>query len=160
QNVSLLGASRILVDARYRKWVVKQITDPMLRSFWFNEFENYDPRFQREAVAPIQNKLGAFLMNAPIRNILGQVKSKVDLRFMMDDQRILIANLAKGQLGEDKANLLGSLLTTQFQLAAMSRASIPEVLRKDFFLVIDEFHNFTTDSFASILSEARKYRLC
>src|SRR5262249_30278466 len=111
-------------------------------------------------IAPIQNKIGQFLMNAPIRNILGQVKSKIDFRFIMDSGRVFIANLSKGKLGADKANLLGSLLTTQFQLAAMSRASIPESDRRDFHLVIDEFHNSTTDSFAAVLAEARKYRLC
>src|SRR5439155_25634199 len=100
------------------------------------------------------------LMNPPIRNILGQVKSKIDFRLMMDTGRVFIANLSKGKLGADKANLLGSLLTTQFQLAAMSRADTLEADRRDFHLFIDEFHNFTTDSFAAILAEARKYRLC
>ena len=99
-------------------------------------------------------------MNPPIRNILGQVKSKVNFRSVMDTGRVFIANLSKGKLGADKANLLGSLLATQFQLAAMSRAGTTENERRDFHLFIDEFHNFTTDSFAAILAEARKYRLC
>src|SRR5436190_10069746 len=99
-------------------------------------------------------------MNPPIRNILGEVKSKIDFRFMMDTGRVFIANLSKGKLGAEKANLLGSLLVTQFQLAAMKRAELPEEQRRDFHLLIDEFHNFTTDSFAAILAEARKYRLC
>ena len=149
----------MLVDVGFRQWVVRQVEDPFVKAFWTDEFENYDERFVREAISPIQNKVGQFFTNPPMRNILGQVQNKVDFRFMMDDQRIFIANLSKGKLGEDKANLLGSLLTTQFQLAAMSRAHIPEHERRDFFLFIDEFHNFTTDSFASILSEARKYRL-
>jgi hypothetical protein len=160
QNTTLLGVVKMLVDPRYRRWVVQQSRDPLVRLFWFEEFAKYDARFMREAVAPIQNKIGQFLMNAPVRNILGQVRRKIDLRFMMDDGRILIANLSKGKLGEEKANLLGSLLTTQFQLAAMQRSEIPEAQRHDFFLFIDEFHNFTTDSFAAILAEARKYRLC
>ncbi len=160
QNTSLLGVNRMLTDAEYRAWVVRQVNDPFVREFWTDEFASYDARFMREAIAPIQNKIGQFLMNPPIRNILGQVKSKIDFRFMMDTGRVFIANLSKGKLGADKANLLGSLLTTQFQLAAMSRANVPEHERRDFHLFIDEFHNFTTDSFAAILAEARKYRLC
>lgn len=160
ENTSLLGVQRMLVDERYRAWVVKQVQDPIVRAFWVQEFARYDPRFLREAIAPIQNKVGQLLMAPPVRNILGQVRSKVEPRFMMDRRRIFIANLAKGKLGEEKANLLGSILTTQFQLAAMSRGDTPEAERPDFFLFIDEFHNFTTDSFAGILAEARKYRLC
>jgi hypothetical protein len=132
----------------------------MVRAFWVQEFARYDQRFLREAIAPIQNKVGQLLMAPPIRNILGQVRSKFDPRFMMDKKRIFIANLSKGKLGEDKANLLGSILTTQFQLAALSRGDVPEEIRQDFFMFIDEFHNFTTDSFSGILAEARKYRLC
>ena len=160
RNTSLLGVNRMLTDADYRAGVIRQIKDPFVRSFWTDEFAGYDARFMREAIAPIQNKLGQFLMNPPIRNILGQVKNKIDFRFMMDTGCVFIANLSKGKLGTDKANLLGSLLTTQFQLAAMSRADTPEHDRRDFHLIIDEFHNFTTDSFAAILAEARKYRLC
>lgn len=160
QNTSLLGVNRMLTDAEYRAWVVRQVADPFVRNFWAEEFASYDARFVREAIAPIQNKIGQFLMNPPIRNILGQVKSKIDFRFMMDTGRVFIANLSKGKLGGDKANLLGSLLATQFQLAAMSRTDSPEADRRDFHLFIDEFHNFTTDSFAAILAEARKYRLC
>ena len=159
-NTTLLGVNRLLTDARYREWVTNQVADPFIRSFWAEEFASYDPRFLREAIAPIQNKIGQFLMNPPIRNILGQVRAKVDFRFTMDTGRVFIANLSKGKLGADKANLLGSLLTTQFQLAAMARAGRLEAERRDFHLFIDEFHNFTTDSFASILAEARKYRLC
>jgi hypothetical protein len=158
-NTSLLGVNRLLTDERYRDWVVRQVKDPFIRAFWENEYDNYDPRFQREAIAPIQNKLGQFLLNPVVRNILGQVKRKVDIRFTMDRERLFIANLAKGKLGHDKANLLGALLVSQFQLAAMARADTPEQERKDFFLFIDEFQNFSTESFASILSEARKYRL-
>jgi hypothetical protein len=139
--------------------VINQVKDPAVKSFWTREFASFDKRFLAEILAPVQNKVGQLLMAAPLRNILGQVKSKVDLRFMMDTGRIFIANLSKGRIGEDKANLLGALLVTQFQLAAMARANSPEFERRDFNLYVDEFHNFTTDSFASILSEARKYRL-
>jgi hypothetical protein len=141
-------------------WVIRQIQDPFIKEFWEHEFAGYDERFRREAIAPIQNKLGQFLLNPVIRNILGQVKCKVNFPHVMDDKMIFIANLSKGKIGHDKANLLGSLLVTQFQLAAMRRASQPESERKDFYLFIDEFQNFTTDSFAAILAEARKYRLC
>lgn len=160
ENVSLLGVQRMLSDVRYRAWVVRQVRDPALKAFWETEFARYDPRFLQEAIAPIQNKVGQLLMAPPIRNIIGQVKSKIDPRFLIDDGRILIANLSKGRLGEERASLLGALLVTQLQLAAMERAEMPEHTRRDFFLHIDEFHNFTTDSLAGILSEARKYRLC
>jgi hypothetical protein len=160
ENVSLLGIQRMLSDARYRAWVVRQVKDPMVRSFWENEFASYDKRFLHEAIAPIQNKVGQLLMSPHSRNILGQVRSRIDARFMMDRGRIFIANLSKGKLGEDKAKLLGALLVTQFRLAAMSRANVPEHGRRDFYLYVDEFQSFASDSFASILSEARKYRLC
>jgi hypothetical protein len=159
RDATLLGVNRLFVDEKYRARVISQIKDPFIRAFWAEEYSNYDTRYLREAIAPIQNKLGQFLLNPVIRNILGQVKTKVDIPFMMNTGRIFIANLSKGQLGEDKANLLGSLLTTQFQLAAMARSDRPEEKRRDFYLAIDEFQNFSTDAFASILSEARKYRL-
>jgi hypothetical protein len=160
ENVSLLGVQRMLVDERYRDWVVKQVKDPSVRSFWRDEFTSYDNRFLSEVLSPVRNKVGQLLMAPPLRHILGQVRSTFDTRFVMDQGRILIANLSKGRLGADKANLLGALLVTQFELAAMARADTPEANRRDFYLYIDEFHNFSTDSFASILSEARKYRLC
>lgn len=160
ENVSLLGVQRMLSDSRYRTWVVGQVQDPMVRSFWINEFEAYDRRFMQEAIAPIQNKVGQLLMSPNVRNVLGQVRNRIDARFMMDNRRIFIADISKGKLGSEKASLLGSLLVTQFQLAALSRADVPEHERQDFFLYVDEFHLFTSNAFASILSEARKYRLC
>jgi len=160
RNATLLGVNRLLIDERYRSKVIRQVNDPFIRSFWAEEYAGYDIRFQREAIAPIQNKLGQFLLNPVVRNILGQVKAKVSIPFIMDNERLFIANLSKGHLGHDKANLLGSLLATQFQLGAMARANRPEELRPDFFLFIDEFQNFSTDAFASILAEARKYHLC
>ena len=160
QNTTLLGVNRMLTDDRYRARVIRQIKDPFIRSFWAEEYAGYDERFKREAIAPIQNKLGQFLLNPVVRNILGQVKSRVNIPFTMDNGRLFIANLSKGRLGHDKANLLGSLLVTQFQLGAMARATRSEAERRDFYLFIDEFQNFSTDAFASILAEARKYRLC
>jgi Type IV secretion-system coupling protein DNA-binding domain len=159
ENSSILGIQRMLSDATYRRWVVKHVKDPAVRAFWRNEFESYTAAFLQEAISPIQNKVGQLVMSPPVRHVLGQVRRKIDPRFMMDNGRILIANLSKGLLGDDKANLLGSLLVTAFELAALSRSDIPEGKRRPFFLYIDEFHNFTTDSFATLLSEARKYRL-
>ena len=160
ENVTLLSLQRMLTDERYRTWVVKQVKDPVVRHFWEYEFESHDKRTKAEIVSPILNKVGPMLMSPQLRNILGQVRSRIDPRFMMDNQRIFIANLAKGKLGADKANLLGSFLVTQFQLAAMERADTPEDERQDFFLFVDEFQSLVSDSFTSILSEARKYRLC
>jgi energy-coupling factor transporter ATP-binding protein EcfA2 len=159
ENATLLGAQRMLTDERYRRWVLRQVDDPMVRSFWEVEIAGYDKRLLSEAVAPLQNKIGQLVMSPILRNILGQVRSRIDLRFVMDNRRIFIANLSKGHLGEDKANLLGSMLVTAFQLAAMGRADVPEHDRTDWFLYVDEFQSFATDAFASILSEARKYRL-
>ena len=159
RNATLLGVNRLLTDDAYRAKVVQQIKDPFIKAFWAEEYEHYDDRFKREAIAPIQNKIGQFLLNPVVRNILGQVKSKLNIPFMMNNQRLFIANLSKGRLGHDKANLLGSLLVTQFQLGAMARSIQPETQRQDFYLFIDEFQNFSTDAFASILAEARKYRL-
>jgi hypothetical protein len=159
-NTSLLGVSRMLHDEKYRLWVVRQIKDPMVRSFWEDEFANYDSRFRQEVVGPIQNKVGQIFLAPALRNVLGQVGTKINFRFMMDKKRIFIANLSKGLIGEMHSSLLGSLLVTGFELAALSRADCPVEERADFFLYADEFHHYATDSFAGILSEARKYRLC
>lgn len=159
ENATILGVQRMLADAEYRRWVVKQIKDPAVKAFWEGEFALYDKRFMAEAIAPVQNKVGQLVMSPVIRNIVGQVKSRFDTRFIMDRKRIFIANLSKGKLGEDKSNLLGSMLVTAFQLASMSRSGVPEKERVDFRLFVDEFQNFATGSFASILSESRKYRL-
>src|SRR5262249_735753 len=122
-NTTLLGVNRLLTDDAYRESVVRRVKDPFIRQFWQLEYAAYGPRFRREAIAPIQNKLGQFLQNPVVRNILGQVRNKVSIPFLINDGRIFIANLAKGRLGHEKANLLGSLLATQFQIAAMSRIS-------------------------------------
>ena len=159
-NVSLLGIQKMLSNSRYRAWVIRQIQDPMVRSFWTDEFERFNVLLRQEMVAPIQNKVGQLLMSPHLRNILGQIRSRIDARFMMDNGRIFIADVSKGKLGADKANLLGALLVTQFELAAMSRSNVPESERRDFHLYVDEFQSFASDSFVSILSEARKYHLC
>ena len=158
-GVSLLGVPRMFTDADYRARVVKEIQDLRVRAFWTEEFANYPERFAAEVVSPVQNKIGALLAAPAVRNMLGQATSTLDIAEAMDNHRIVIANLSKGQLGEAATNLVGSLLVTAVQLAAMRRATIPEEDRVDFALVLDEFHNWTTDAFASILAEARKYRL-
>ncbi|MBI2642620.1 MAG: type IV secretion system DNA-binding domain-containing protein, partial [Candidatus Wildermuthbacteria bacterium] len=139
--------------------VVNQVKDPVVKAFWLQEYARYTQRYEVEATAAIQNKVGQFISNPLIRNVVGQVRSSIDMREVMDGQMILIANLSKGKVGEDSSRLLGGLLSTKMQLAAMSRVDIPEEDRKDFFLYIDEFQNFASESFSNILSEARKYRL-
>ncbi|MBT3348851.1 type IV secretion system DNA-binding domain-containing protein [bacterium] len=158
-DTTMLGITRMLVDKDYRYKVLHYVQDPMIKSFWQTEFSALAPQKLAEAVGPIQNKVGQFLSAPVIRNIVGQPKSTLDLRFAMDTGKIVIANLSKGKLGEDNSSMLGSLLITKFQLDAMSRADIPEKDRKDFYLYVDEFQNFATDSFSTILSEARKYKL-
>jgi len=157
---TLLGINRMLADVKYREEVVSKVKDPIVKSFWVTEYARYTQRYEIEATAAIQNKVGQFVSNALIRNVIGQTNSTINMRKIMDEQKILIIDLSKGKIGEDNSRLLGALLITKLQLAAMSRVDIPEEKRKDFYLYVDEFQNFATESFANILSEARKYRLC
>ncbi len=157
---TLLGINRMLADPEYRGLVVEHVQDPVVKSFWTQEYAKYTQRYEVEATAAVQNKVGQFASNPLIRNIIGQTKSSLDMRKAMDERKILLVNISKGRIGEDNSRLLGGLLITKLQLAAMSRVDIPEEQRKDFFLYIDEFQNFATESFVNILSEARKYRLC
>jgi hypothetical protein len=161
QGTTILAVQRILIDTNYRKFILKQVNDPILLKFWEEEYAQMaqNSRLITEAVAPIQNKIGRFISSAIIRNIVGQVKSTIRLRDIMDDGKILMVNLAQGKIGEESASLLGGMLITRLQSAAMERVDIPEDERRDFFLFVDEFQNFATDSFAKILSEARKFRL-
>ncbi len=156
---TLLGINRLLVDKQYREEVLSYVDDPVVSSFWKDEFSKYNDRLLTEAISPIQNKVGQFLSSGLIRNIVGQTKSSFSVREVMDSNKILILNLSKGRIGEDSSALLGAMMITKIQLAAMSRVDIPEAERKDFYLYVDEFQNFATESFAGILSEARKYRL-
>lgn len=156
---TLLGVPRMLIDKTYRAKVIKKITDPVVKSFWVDEFSRYPDKFQTEAISPIQNKIGQFLSSSMVRNIVSQTKSSIDLREVMDNKKILIINLSKGKIGEDYSALIGAMMITKLQLAAMGRVDIPESERNDFYLYVDEFQNFATESFANILSEARKYRL-
>lgn len=158
-GATLLGIMRMLVDEAYRNKVVEQLDDPVLESFWREEFARYPDKFAAKAISPIQNKVGQFLSSPLIRNIVGQTKSTIDVRKVMDEEKILILNLSKGRIGEDASSLLGAMMVTKIQLAAMSRVDMPEEERKDFYLYVDEFQNFATESFANILSEARKYHL-
>lgn len=158
-DTTLLDIMRILVDKNWRTQVVRHIEDPVVKSFWVNEFNNYTEQMMREAISPIQNKVGQFTSSPLIRNIIGQKESTIDLREIMDNRKILLLNLSKGAIGEGGSQLIGAMMITKMQLAAMSRVEIPEKERRDFFAYIDEFQNFSTDSFAEILSEARKYRL-
>jgi hypothetical protein len=159
---TLLSVNKMLSDKAFRKKVVDNITDSAVKSFWVDEFANYTERMAAEAVPAIQNKVGQFTSNPLVRNIIGQPNSSFDIRKLMDEKKIFIINLSKGRIGESNANLLGSLLITKLYLAAMSRADVPHreaELLPEFNLFVDEFQSFANESFAGILSEARKYKL-
>lgn len=158
-DATLLGILRMFAEPEYRKKIVDNLRDPVIKAFWANEFARYSQKLETEALAAIQNKVGQFVSNPLIRNILGQPRSALNMRQIMDTGKIFIVNLSKGKIGEDNSALLGAMIITRLNLAAMSRVDIAEKDRRDFFLYVDEFQNFATDSFANILSEARKYHL-
>jgi len=158
-DATMLDITRILTEKKFRNEVLKYVGDPVVRNFWTIEFASWNDKFMTEAVAPILNKVGAFTANPLVRNIIGQAKSSFNIRQIMDERKILVVNLSRGLVGEDNAALLGALLVTKVQMAAMSRADIAGENRTPFYLYVDEFQNFATDSFATILSEARKYGL-
>jgi hypothetical protein len=161
-GATLLGVNRMLAEKDYRDMVVDNVTDSSVKAFWIDEYNKWDPRYAREAGAAIQNKIGQFTSNPTVRNIIGQEKTSFNLREMMDNKKILLVNLSKGQIGESNANLLGGMLITKLYLAAMSRADAGiDGLKKlpPFFFFVDEFQNFANESFADILAEARKYKL-
>jgi hypothetical protein len=160
-DATMLDITRMLTDKKFRLDVLSYVKDPVVKNFWTVEFASWNDKFAAEAVAPVLNKVGAFTANPIVRNIIGQPKSSFNIRKIMDERKILIVNLSRGIIGEDNAALLGSLLVTKIQMAAMSRADIDDVANRiPFYLYVDEFQNFATDSFATILSEARKYGLC
>lgn len=159
QGTTLLGIQRMLLDDTYRSQIVRNVKDPLVAQFWNREFPRLEEKFGAEATSPVLNKIGQLFSSPVIRNILGQVKSSFDPRHLIDNNYIFVANLSKGRLGEQHAALLGALLISSFGSAAMSRADMLEADRKDISLIIDEFANYTTTAFASLLSEARKYRL-
>jgi CxxC-x17-CxxC domain-containing protein len=158
-GTTLLGIPRLLVDKDYRQMIIGNLKDPVVKAFWVHEYEQWREQFRNEAIAPIQNKVGQFLSTSIIRNVVGQPKSTINIFDIMNEGKIFLVNVSKGRVGEDNSALLGGMIITKIQLAAMERVRIPEDERKDFYLYVDEFQNFATDSFANILSEARKYRL-
>jgi len=149
----------MMSENEFRREVISKVKDPIVRSFWLEEFGKWDQRFAREATAAIQNKVGQFISTPIVRHIVGQTKSTINMRQIMDEGKVLIVNLAKGKIGEEAMALLGGMVVTRLYLAAMERVDTPESDRRDFYLYVDEFQNFATESFASILSEARKYHL-
>ncbi len=161
-DATLLGVNRMLSDKAFRKKVVENIKDPSVKAFWTDEFEKYGERYMQEAGAAIQNKIGQFTANPLVRNIIGQPKSSFDVREMMDNKKILIVNLSKGRIGEQNTSLLGSMIITKIYIAAMSRADVSHTRMSElppFYFYVDEFQSFANESFANILSEARKYKL-
>ncbi len=158
-GTTLLGIPRMLVDKDYRQKIIANLRDPVIKAFWVHEYEAWQDKFRNEAIAPIQNKVGQFLSTSIIRNVVGQSKSTINIFDMMNEGKIFLVNVSKGRIGEDNSALLGGMIITKIQLAAMERVRIPEEDRRDFYLYVDEFQNFVTDAFAGILSEARKYRL-
>lgn len=158
-NSTLLDVPEMLTNDKYREKVVDKLEDKVLKNFWLNEFAKMSPQMRTEATSPILNKVGQFLSSQTIRNIVGAPSSTIDLEKMMNDGKIVIVNLSQGKLGEDASALLGAMIITKMQLAAMNRVYQTEEKRKDFYLYVDEFQNFATQSFIKILSEARKYRL-
>jgi type IV secretory pathway TraG/TraD family ATPase VirD4 len=162
ENTSLLGIRRVLIDADYRHALLRQVRDPLVQSFWYDEFEAWEKKFRLAAIAPLENKIGALFRNPIARNILGQMQNRVDIRALMDNRAIFIARLPKGIIGTHTAKLLGALLMTQFEQAALERAHTPMHDRIPFHLLLDEFQSFLTDdpeAFATTLAETRKYRL-
>jgi hypothetical protein len=156
---TLLDVPRLLTDKDFRYGILRYVDHHQVREFWFSEFDKYSAWLRSQAISPILNKIGHFITSVPLRNIVGQKENTFSFRKVMDRGGIFIANLAKGKIGEDNSALLGAMLVTKIQLAALSRADMPEGKRKAFYLYVDEVHNFLTFSFADILSEARKYGL-
>src|SRR6202171_1706430 len=157
QHATLIDLPRVYTDDNFRERVLRSVPDPETLRFWREEFPSYTKAFRSEAVAPILNKAGQFTASPQLRLILGQVAPRLDLKFTMDNRRILIAHLAEGAVGEAESNLLGSLLVSHLQLIAMERGALAPHERVPFFVHVDEFQSFSSDAFASLLSEARKF---
>lgn len=158
-GATMLDIPRMLTNSRFRDKVLEKVSDPVIKEFWLNEFASYDSKFRTEAVSPILNKVGQFLSSSTVRNVVGQSQSSINIREIMDAQKIMVVNLSRGKIGEDNSALLGAMMITKVQLAAMSRADTTADNRPDSYFYVDEFQNFATESFAVILSEARKYNL-
>jgi len=158
-NTTVLSILKMLTDKNYRQTIVSRIKDNVVKNFWVSEFAGWSEKFDAEAITPLLNKVGQFVATNMIRNIIGQPVNKIDIREVMDSQKILLMKVSKGLLGEENSSLMGSMIITKLYQAALSRADMKEEDRKDFYFYVDEFQNFATDTFAEILSEARKYRL-
>ncbi len=158
-NTTVLSILKMLTDKNYRQKIVARIQDSVVKSFWVSEFAAWSEKFDADAITPLLNKVGQFVATNMIRNMVGQPKTKFEIREIMDQKKILLVKVSKGLLGEENSSLIGSMFITKLYQAAMSRANIPEEEREDFYLYVDEFQNFATETFAEILSEARKYRL-
>lgn len=158
-NTTVLSILKMLSDKNYRQKIVANIQDSVIKNFWVNEFAGWSEKFDNEAIMPLLNKVGQFVSTTLIRNIVGQPENKINIRDIMDGKKILLMKISKGKLGEENCGLIGAMMVTKIQQAAMARADTPEEQRTDFYLYCDEFQYFATDTFAEILSEARKYRL-
>ncbi|PIQ77737.1 hypothetical protein COV82_03025 [Candidatus Peregrinibacteria bacterium CG11_big_fil_rev_8_21_14_0_20_46_8] len=158
-GTTVLSILKMLSDKNYRQKIVARIQDSVVKNFWVNEFAAWNEKFDNEAIMPILNKVGQFVSTSMIRNIVGQAENKINIREIMDTGKILLMRISKGALGEENTALIGSMVVTKIQQAAMSRTDTPEEQRRDFYLYCDEFQYFATNTFAEILSEARKYRL-
>ncbi|OGY81433.1 MAG: hypothetical protein A3F54_01970 [Candidatus Kerfeldbacteria bacterium RIFCSPHIGHO2_12_FULL_48_17] len=158
-KATMMGMQKMLTDREYRQKVINEIQDHVVKKFWANEFSGWSEKFDNEAIVPLVNKIGQFLSNEMVRNIVSQAKNKVDFDDIMNNEKILLVELSKGKLGEENSSLLGSLLITKIEQTGMKRAFLEQSKRKDFYLYVDEFQNFATQTFDNILSEARKYRL-
>ena len=158
-HATLPDALRLLSDYEYRQALVAVLEDGPVKKFWLREFEQYSKNLRTEAISPIQNKVGQFVTHPVIGRIIGQRQSSFDVRALMDEGKVLLVDLSKGKIGEDGSHILGAMILTQIELAALGRADVKEEYRRDFYVYIDEFYNFTSASFAGILAEARKYRL-
>ncbi len=159
-GTTILSILKMLTDKNYRQTIVRNIQDNVVKNFWVNEFAGWSEKFDNEAITPLLNKVGQFVSTNMIRNIVGQPENRIDFRDIMDNQKIFLMKVSKGILGEENAALLGAIVITKLYQAAMSRADTSEEDRVDYYLYVDEFQNFATDTFDEILSEARKYRLC
>lgn len=158
-NTTVLSILKMLTDKNYRQKIISRIQDSVVKNFWVSEFAAWSEKFDAEAITPLLNKVGQLVSTNMIRNIIGQPKTKFQIRDLMDNQKILLMKVSKGLLGEENAQVIGAMIITKMYQAAMQRADMREEDRKDFYFYIDEFQNFATDTFAEILSEARKYRL-
>ncbi len=159
-NTTVLSIMKMLSDKNYRQKIIARIEDSVVKNFWVNEFAGWSEKFDAEAITPLLNKVGQLVSTNMIRNIIGQPKNTFQIREVMDGEKILLMKVSKGLLGQENSALLGSMIITKIYQAAMARADMREEDRKDFYFYVDEFQNFATDTFAEILSEARKYRLC